>query len=228
MNNKIHAIIPLKHNSQRVPGKNFRLFCGKPLFFWIIKTLYNCDIIRSITIITDSIIVNDSILTYYPKINIIQRPVELCGDDISVNLLIDDCLQKIDGDFFLQTHVTNPCLKPSTIINAIHMYFNLFNQYDSCFSVNKFYSRFYDENFIPINHDITKLVQTQDLPPVYEDNSCFYIFSRNTFSKYSRRIGIKPLLFPVPRLESLDIDTEDDFNLAELTFTYLEQVKTIY
>lgn len=219
----ISAIIPIKENSQRVPQKNFRIFCGQPLFSYIISTLLSIEIIDKIIINTDSKNIEKMICNKFNlnKIVIYHRPKHLCGDDISVNLLIEDTLNHFQGNHFIQTHVTNPCITAHTISDAINKYFSSLQLNDSCISVNKFYSRFYNSEFMPINHHINELKQTQDLPPIYEDNSCFYIFSRNVINKFKRRIGEHPLLYSIPRLESVDIDTEDDFNIAELIYKFL-------
>ncbi|WP_297215454.1 acylneuraminate cytidylyltransferase family protein [uncultured Desulfovibrio sp.] len=219
----ISAIIPIKKHSQRVPQKNFRLFCGKPLFTYVISALLSVKSIDKIIINIDSadlerIILNENNSN---RICIYHRPDILCGDDVSVNLLIEDTISAFPGEYFIQTHVTNPCVQSSTFANAVTTYFAHLDEYDSCLSVNKFHSRFYDNKFSPINHNINELIQTQNLPPLYEDNSCFYIFSRDVICNLHRRIGKKPLLYTIPRLESIDIDTEDDFCLAELTYEFL-------
>lgn len=220
----ISAIIPMKKNSQRVPKKNFRNFCGKPLFTYVISTLLSLKSIDSIIINTDLNDVDSLNLEAFNSDRIIlyHRPTMLCGDDVSVNILIDDTIKHFQGDYFIQTHVTNPCISASTFEDAINRYFSSLTTHDSCISVNKYFSRFYNDEFSPINHDISELKQTQDLPPVYEDNSCFYIFSRDVINNFKRRIGNKPLLYTVPRLESVDIDTEEDFAFAELAYNFLQ------
>lgn len=220
MNNRLTAIIPIKYNSQRVPGKNFRSFSGKPLFYWIIKTLYSCYCVSDVVVNADSEEVETRVREFFPAIKVIRRPQYLCGDDVSVNLILEETLEQTAGEFFIQTHVTNPCLKSSTIDAACSLFLSDNGVHDSCFSVTKHYSRFYDAQFQPINHNPDVLVQTQDLPPIYEDNSCFYIFSREGFKQTERRIGRNPLLFPVARIESSDIDTEEDFLMAELFFKH--------
>ena len=110
--------------------------------------------------------------------------------------------------------MTNPCLKKETIEKAIEI-FKIQNDYDSLFTVTKIQARLYDKDFNPLNHDPDELIRTQDLPQVYEENSCLYIFSRNSFFKNKSRIGRNPYLFEINKLEAIDIDTEEDFILAE-------------
>lgn len=224
MNKKVTAVLPIKYNSQRVPGKNFRLFHGKPLFTHIIATLKAVADIDSIVVNVDSCEVEEKISLFFNDIVIYHRPKELCGDDVSVNLILEEMLPKIEGEMFIQTHVTNPCLQSTTISEAINCFAQKSEKNDACFSVTKHFSRFYTSNNTPINHDPQHLIQTQDLPPLYEDNSCFYIFPRNTFMRHTRT-GKNPLLYPINKLEAIDIDTEEDFILAEHIFNILQKCK---
>lgn len=221
---KIAALIPMKEHSQRVPNKNIKDFNGKPLFYWIFQTLMKVKSIDKIFLDTDSDIICEKVRKYFPDIIIIKRPENLIGDFVSVNKLINNDLKEIDNyEYFIQTHSTNPLLKSSTITTAIDFYKDNLNIYDSVFSVTKIQSRFYDVYGNPINHDPIELLRTQDIPPLYEENSCFYIFSKSSFNKTKARIGSKPYLFEISQKESIDIDTNDDFLLAE-TFSKEKQL----
>ena len=77
-------------------------------------------------------------------------------------------------------------------------------------------NRLYKDDFSALNHDPKNLVRTQDLKPLYEENSNFYIFSKESFMKTKARIGGKPFLYEMNHLESKDIDTEEDFFLTEI------------
>ena len=219
MSHCVTALVLIKFNSQRVPGKNFRNFHGKPLFFYVINMLKSVSHIKDIIINTDIPIVKDIISPVFPDIKFYFRPKDLHGDDVSVNVILNEMLPKIEGNFFIQTHVTNPCLQGTTLSSALENYFLNLTQFDSCFAVTKHLSRFYDPSFRPINHDPKTLIQTQDLPPLYEDNSCFYIFSRDTFASH-QRIGPRPLLYPISKIEAIDIDSEEDFIMAEQVFRF--------
>jgi len=214
--NKITAIIPMKAHSERVKDKNFRIFNGKPLFYWIFNTLSEVDSIKKIVLDTDSEQLADLVLSYFPQTDISLRPDFLRGDFISVNRLIEYVIDKQPSeDYFLQTHSTNPCLKPETVSHACKLFFAN-PGYDSMFSANRLQIRLYDKNFHAMNHDPGNLIRTQDLDPIYEENSNFYIFSRDSFYRTKARIGVQPFIYEMKALESLDIDTEDDFRLAEI------------
>lgn len=214
------SIIPIKLNSQRLPNKNFKKINGYPLFSYIINTLLNVDCIDQIVINTDHPVINEFIRSHFDDDRIIfyERKAEHKGDDVSVNKLIKDMVTncvEIKNDFYIQTHVTNPCLTRETIDAALCMYTNKITEYDSCFGVTRYFGRFYDHNYKPINHNIDELKQTQDLEPIYYDNSNFYIFSKKVLEEYGRRFGKNPLFFPVAHNEAIDIDTYEDFVMAE-------------
>ena len=122
---------------------------------------------------------------------------------------------QVQADFYLQSHATNPLLRPETISRAIRVFLEHYPSYDSLFSVTALRTRLYDESGKAINHDPTALIQTQDLPPVYEENSCLYLFTRANLVARHHRIGQHPFLFEIPSAEAWDIDDELDFEICE-------------
>ncbi|EAI2873408.1 TPA: acylneuraminate cytidylyltransferase family protein [Campylobacter jejuni] len=217
---KVNALVPMKGHSERVKNKNMREFNGFPLYHAIVKTLLKSSCIDKIFINTDSdVIAFDAEKNFKDDIIIIKRPTEIQGDFVSMNDIIAYDLTQCNGEYFLQTHSTNPLLKTSTIDLAIKMFFDNLELYDSLFSVTKVQTRFYDKNAKAINHNPGELLRTQDLEPIYEENSNFYIFSRNSFSLAGKkRIGLKPQIFSMNKLEAIDIDNPEDFILAELLY----------
>jgi N-acylneuraminate cytidylyltransferase len=218
--NKIKALLPMKGNSERVPNKNMRDFDGAPLYHSITKLLLASKYIECVVINTDSqIIAKDAKETFGDKIVIIDRPVDIQGDLVSMNEIINYDISQLDGYYFLQTHSTNPLLKTKTIDKAIEQYFDNLSKYDSLFGVTKIQTRLYDKNANPVNHNPEELLRTQDLEPLYEENSNFYIFSKEAFKNAdNKRIGVKPQIFEVNKLEAVDIDEPEDFILAELLY----------
>jgi len=217
---KIKALVPMKGNSQRVPNKNMKSFDGKPLYHAIVKSLLDSKYIQNVIINTDSkTIVKDIQENFKNKVSIINRPTQIQGDFISMNDIIAYDLSQLEGEHFLQTHSTNPLLKTKTIDKAIEKYFETLNKFDSMFAVTKVQTRFYDKNAKAINHNPNELLRTQDLEPMYEENSNFYIFSKKSFkNSNNKRIGLKPQIFEINRLEAIDIDEIEDFILAELLY----------
>ena len=214
---KYVALLPMKANSERVRGKNFRPFHGRPLFDWILQTLLKTSRIGQIVINTDArSILKENGLTETDRILIRDRKPELCGDMTSMNLILKDDIENVAADAYVMTHTTNPLLQTETIQSALESYEkNLADgSHDSLFAVNRFQTRFYKKDATPINHNPEKLIRTQDLEPWYEENSNLYVFSRSSFAATQARIGKKPALFEMNKLESVDIDDAESWNLA--------------
>jgi CMP-N-acetylneuraminic acid synthetase len=218
-NRKVTALVPIKEHSERIKGKNFRDFCGKPLYQHIVQTLDQTYAVDEILINTDSPRVLNEAPRLSAKVRVLERPSDLCGDMVSMNKIIAYDIGETDAEVFLQTHATNPLLRAVTIAHALKAFVEG-EDCDSLFSVNKYHSRFYLASGRPVNHDPENLIRTQDLPPLYEENSCLYVFSRESFGQKQRRIGLKPKLYPTPSIESVDIDDELTFRLAELLALY--------
>ena len=221
-NSKLAALVPMRHHSQRVPGKNYRPLAGKPLFHHIIETLLAVPEIDGIAVDTDSEPVMDSLHQDFPQVTIINRPESLRADDAPMNDILLHDTQQVQADFYLQTHSTNPLLKPETVSRAIKSFLADYPARDSLFSVTRLQTRLYDQNGRAINHDPEVLIQTQDLPPVYEENSCLYIFTRENLLKRHHRIGEKPMMFEIDADEAWDIDAELDFEICNFLLSKLE------
>ena len=212
---KIVALVPMRHHSQRVPRKNFREMAGKPLFHHIITTLQACPEIDQIVVDTDSDVILNGLKNDFPNVVRIERQQALREDTIPMNDILLYDVEQVPADLYLQTHSTNPLLSTETISKAINTFTSQAEKYDSLFSVTRLQTRLWNKEMHPINHDPNILLQTQDLPPVYEENSCIYLFTAENLHRRKNRIGEKPLMFEINAAESLDIDEEIDFTIAE-------------
>jgi CMP-N-acetylneuraminic acid synthetase len=213
---KIIALVPMRHDSQRVKGKNYRTLAGKPLYQHILSTLRSCAEISEIVVDTDSEKIMDGIKETYPEVRILERPDHLRGGGTPMNeVLLHDTAQ-VEADFYLQTHSTNPLLQTETISRAIKTLLENYPDYDSLFSVTRIQTRLWDELGRAINHNPAILLRTQDLPPIYEENSCLYIFTRQTLVNLHNRVGKRPYLFEISAEEAWDIDEESDFTIVDL------------
>ena len=216
---KVTALLPMKESSQRVPNKNMRCFAGRPLYHRVAQTLESSNLIKFIHINTDSDAIADNTREYFPEVKIIRRPEEIQGDFVSMNEIIAYDLSQLDGEHFLQTHSTNPLLTSATLDKAIETYFSNLNEYDTLFSVTRLQTRLYRQDGSPVNHNSDELIRTQDLPPIFEENSNFYIFSKTSFNNAKKnRIGQRPQMFEIAKLEAIDIDEQQDFELAEILY----------
>jgi CMP-N-acetylneuraminic acid synthetase len=227
MNNakpRIVALLPMKANSERVKGKNFRDFCGKPLFRWILDSLLEVDEIDQVVINTDARqILADNGLVDGGRVLIRERRPEICGDLVSMNLVIADDVANVPADIYLMTHTTNPLVSANTIRGAIAAFREALAKQaaDSLFTVDKVQTRFYRADGSAVNHDPDNLVRTQDLEPWYEENSNIYLFTPASFASTKARIGHKPMMYENPRFESIDIDTPDDWDFAVVAARHL-------
>ncbi len=212
---KIVAFVPMRHTSVRVPGKNYRLIAGKPLFHHILGSLSACPEIAQIVVDTDSPTVAEGLSEFFPKVRVLERPEHLRADTVPMNEILMYDTGQVEGDLYLQTHSTNPLLSSATISAAIQTLQANYPAYDSLFTVTPVQRRLWDALARPINHNPAILLRTQDLPPVYEENSCIYLFTRETLVTKRNRIGERPYLFPMTAIESWDIDNEEDFVIAD-------------
>lgn len=222
---RVTALLPMRHDSKRVIGKNYRPIGGKLLYQHILDTLLRIPEITQVVVDTDSPILKESLREHYPQVAVIDRPSDLCADTIPMNTILLYDTAQCEADLFLQTHSTNPLLSADTISRALKAFKEAWPRYDSLMGVNRYQSRFWTADGKPINHDPAIMLRSQDLKPVYEDNSCIYLFTRENLVKYSSRVGQTPLLFEVPKLESQDIDEEDDFTLAEMLIAARDRTK---
>lgn len=223
---KIVALLPMKANSQRVKGKNFREFCGKPLFRWILDTLLSVDEIDQIIINTDARhILAENGLVDTDRISIRDRKPEICGDNVSMNLVLADDVANVPADIYLMTHTTNPLMSADTIRKAIAAFkeAKAVGKTDSLFTVDKVQTRFYRADCSPVNHDPDNLIPTQDLEPWFEENSNLYIFTADSFAKTKARISKHPMMYESPYFESVDIDTPADWDFAVVAARFMQE-----
>ncbi len=222
---RIVGLVPMRHHSKRVPGKNYRSLAGCPLYHHIVNTLLTCPHIAEVVIDTDSQNIRDDVLQHFSQVHLLERPEHLRAGTVSMNEVLLHDVSQLEADYYLQTHSTNPLLRTETISRAIQLFLDNRSTYDSLFSTTKLQVRLWDNQTRPVNHDPEILLRTQDLPPIYEENSCLYIFSEETLVKRQNRIGKRPLLFEIDRLEAWDIDEELDFEIAEYLYLKYRQEK---
>ncbi|TVM14362.1 acylneuraminate cytidylyltransferase family protein [Oceanidesulfovibrio indonesiensis] len=214
--NTATALLPMKAHSERVPGKNLRLMAGRPLYAWVLSALLESSSIAAVVVNTDSEAIMDGVAHISERVVIHERPEDLRGDEVSMNRIIAHDIGLLGEGHYLQTHATNPLLTAATIDRAVNRYFEAQPEHDSLFGVTRLQTRLYDAAGTPMNHDPAALLRTQDLAPVYEENSTLYLFSAAGFQRAdSNRIGRSPIMFEVDRIQAVDIDEETDWLLAE-------------
>jgi CMP-N-acetylneuraminic acid synthetase len=211
---EIAALVPMRHHSERVPGKNYRLLAGRPLYHHVVTSLLACPAITQVVIDTDSPTIVADVARHFPTVHLLERPEHLRAGSIPMNDVLLHDVTQVAADFYLQTHSTTPFLSSATFTQAIEQFLTQYPMYDSLFGVTRVQTRLWDSLTRPVNHNPAILLRTQDLPPLYEENSTLYIFTRHTLETRHNRIGERPLMFEVERLEAWDIDDEADFQIA--------------
>lgn len=218
MKPRIIAFVPMRHSSERVVGKNYRPLGGKPLFHHIVESLLACTHIDEVVIDTDSPLITEDVQAAFPTVRVIPRPKHLLGGDVPMNDVLLHDIEQVPADLYVQTHSTNPLLRPETITTAVESFLAQRDTYDSLFTVTPLHTRLWTAEGEAINHDPAVLLRTQDLPPVMEENSCLYVFEGATLKERGNRIGLRPMLYPLDAAEAWDIDEEIDWTVVEALY----------
>jgi CMP-N-acetylneuraminic acid synthetase len=189
-----------------------------------VQTLLDCPLIDKVIIDTDSPVVIEQAQKSFPEVLVLERPEHLRDGSIPMNDVLLNSINQVPAEFYLQTHSTNPLLTTKTLTDGIEKFFKIQPMYDSLFSVTRKHVRFWDSLARPINHNQNILLRTQDLPPIFEENSCFYIFTKSILERKHNRIGDRPFLFEIPEIEAQDIDVEFNFVVAELLYKMINNI----
>lgn len=221
-NKKVTAIVPIKAETELIDG-NLRLFNNKPLYRTFLDKLENIFAIDEIVVDTDLAELESDLTKFYSKVKFIKRHDSLLDNSTDINAIIKyDISQTTNNEIFIQTHINKPLLKKETIAKALKKFVEMEDKFDSLFSVNTYRSRFYNHENKPINHKPERLVRTKTLDPVYEENSCFYIFTKESFESTEHRIGKTPYLFDISSIEAIELDDTLSYKLAEILMLYQE------
>ena len=215
---KTVALIPIKMGSKRVPGKNIKpFFDGTPLMHFIQKACLEATTIDEVYIYCSDETVKEYIL---PGVKFLKRPEFLNGDNINANDFIREFMKVVDADIYVNAHTTSPFAKSSTIDDCVlHV---ASGEYDSAFCAEAIRT-FMWENGKPLNFDPDCFPRTQDLPLIYGETSIAYVFTKDSFVKHNRRLGSKPYICEVDKIEAMDIDYPEDFEICNAI--YREMVK---
>ncbi len=207
---KIVAIMPIKLKNERCPGKNIRLLGSKPLLQYELDSLKQTKMCDSINVYCS----NEEIISYLPNgINFIKRPEKLDLPTSNFTQIFDEFMTNIDADIYVYAHATAPFVTVQTMKKCIESV--AYGDYDSAFCAVKLQDYLWQDG-IPLNFDASNIPRTQDLKPIYQETSGVYVFTKNVFLKYRRRIGINPYIAELNFKEAIDIDTPEDFELAEV------------
>ena len=213
---KIVAIMPIKLKNERCPGKNTRQLGAKPLLQYELDSLKETGLCSSINVFCS----DESVVPYLRKgVNFLQRPKELDLPTSNFTQIFTCFMNEVDADIYVYAHATAPFISVETMkacIDAVKS-----GEYDSAFCAVKLQDYLW-KNGEPLNFDATNLPRTQDLEPIYQETSGVYVFTKEVFKQYKRRIGVKPFIKEVSFREAVDIDNPEDFDLAEIMLNVKE------
>lgn len=214
--NRVAAVVPMRHSSERIPGKNYRELAGVPLFHYVIRALLESDGVDHVVIDTDSDAIEASAREYFPSVEVVRRPDSLRAGSTSMNAVLAHTVRHVKADTVLQTHSTNPFMRPSTFARAINQFDERSHLGQTLIGITRIQARAWDKNWRPLNHSGAILARTQDLPPILIENSCVFVFDREEFLRTGSRVSKQPIPFEVSALEAIDIDYPDEWDLAEI------------
>ena len=206
---KTIALIPIKFNNRRLPGKNIKPLGGRPLMQYIQETLLQVKGIDEIYVYCSDEGVKEYLL---PGVCYLQRPQSVDQDSTKINEVLASFAQAKKADLYLLTHATAPFIKAESIQKGIDAVKS--DNYDSAFAVIR-QQDFLWQNGKPLNYDLSAIPRTQDLVPIYRETCGFYLYTYWQIVEQNRRIGDKPYFVEVSEIEAVDIDEQEDFDLAE-------------
>lgn len=212
---KIVAVVPMKLNNRRLPQKNTKAFTnGKPLCYYILSTLKKIHMIDDIYVYCS----NPNIKDFIPDgIKFLKRSVMLDLDTTKMNEVLRNFASDVPADVYVMTHTTAPFIKAESISKGLNAV--LSGKHDSSFAAKKIQDFLWKDG-APFNYQLDDIPRTQDLPPLYEETSGFYIYKDDVIKELNRRIGEKPFIVEVGEIESIDIDEADDFIIADAIYNY--------
>lgn len=214
---KVVSFIPIKLNNQRLPGKNTMPLKNRPMCDYIFETVNQIDEIDEKYVYCS----DDAIQSYIPEgLTYLKRDAYLDGFQVKGLEIIEYFLRDVQADIYVLTHVTQPFTKASSIREALLKVKS--GEYDSAFSAMEIQDYCWYKNQ-PINYDMKDIVTTQNLEPIYMETGAFYIFTREVFEKYHQRIGKHPYIQRVGQFEAVDVDTPEDYKMAQVVAEYLEK-----
>lgn len=213
---RVAAVVPIKLNSTRLPKKNIRQFRnGKPLCWYILSTLLQIRCIDEVYVYCSS----PEITNYIPEgVHFLERSIQLDQDTTKMNEVLRSFSENVDADIYVMTHTTAPFIKRESIERGLQAVMG--GGYDSAFAAKKLQDFLWKDGR-PFNYCLKDVPRTQDLEPIYEETSGFYIYRREVMLNSNRRIGDRPCIVEVSEIEGIDIDEEEDFLIADAVYNYM-------
>ena len=206
---KTVAFVPIRLNSKRVVGKNLKMLGDKPLMCYVLETLAKAKGVDEVYCYCS----NEDVIKYLPEgVKFLKRPESLDRDETLGKEIYEEFTKTVDADVYILAHTTSPFMKKGTFENALDKIIN--EDYDSAFSAEKIQTFAWFKGKT-LNYDLKEIPRTQTIEPVYVETSAFFMFKRDIWKVHKQRIGFKPYMALVDKIEGVDIDWPEDFEFAE-------------
>lgn len=213
---KTVAVVPMKLNNRRLPQKNIKAFTnGEPLCRYILSTLLKVEGIDEVYVYCSDPVITD----YIPEgVKYLKRSASLDLDTTKMNEVLECFARDVPADVYVMTHTTAPFISAESISKGLRAVMS--GDHDSSFAVKKLQDFLWKDGK-PFNYQLDNIPRTQDLPPLYEETSGFYIYRSEIITDMHRRIGNTPYLVEVGEIEAIDIDEPEDFEIADAVYNKL-------
>lgn len=206
---KIVALMPLKLQNERCPGKNTRLLGDTPLLQYQLKNLLKVKEIEQVYVYCS----DESVIPLLPNgVKFLKRSKELDLPTSNFTQIFSSFMDQVQADVYVFDHATAPFVSVETIKKCLNAVVS--GENDSAFCATKIQDFLWKDGE-PLNFDATNLPRSQDIEPIYRETSGVYVFTKEVFEKYHRRIGKHPYVCEVSFKEAVDINNPEDFQLAE-------------
>ena len=213
---KTIAFIPVRGGSKSIINKNIKLFCGKPLVYWVSKAAQDSLNIDEIIVATDSADIKKTVLDFgFDKLNVYDRSEQNALDTSSTESVMLEYLENANngGDTFILIQATSPFLQSEDITNAVDQYQKTgVDSLLSCTQVKRF---FWEENGKPLNYDYKARPRRQDFKGSLIENGALYINSVNNILEHGNRLSGEIGIYIMPEYTMTEIDEPDDWVYAE-------------
>lgn len=215
---KTVAFVPIRLNSKRVAGKNLKMLGDKPLLLYILDTLVQVKRIDEVYVYCS----REEIINYLPDgVKFLKRPEFLDRDETLGKEIYEEFTKTVDADVYILAHTTSPFMKIQTVENALSKILD--EDYDSAFSAEKIQTFVWYKGKT-LNYDLKDIPRTQTIDPIFVETSAFFMFKRDIWKVHKQRIGFKPYIAEVDKIEGVDIDWPEDFAFAEKILTFYKNV----
>ncbi|MDG1425939.1 MAG: acylneuraminate cytidylyltransferase [Flavobacteriales bacterium] len=212
------AFIPVRGGSKSIPKKNIKIFCGKPLIYWNLIELENCDQVDEIVVASDSEDIISVVEEFkFSKVVVYRRSNENAQDHSTSESIMLEYINfaKLDlSDVFMLVQATSPFTKSNDFSNGLKM----MNSYDTVFSCAKIKRFIWDKDSNPLNYDFKNRPRRQDFDGTFMENGAFCISLVSDIIKYNNRISGNIGICEMPEYTFVEIDEPEDWIIAERLF----------